>query len=214
MPPHAVRRIGGAPRARPVSRFARPRKLGHAGGRVQRHLRGYRQAQRHYNRHGPNWLRQDHDALFLPAQDQQRREQAPHGRGACRIRHRRHRAGSNQPDTGQHVPARAARVPSPGPRYHNGRRNPRPRDGADRHPGVAHRPPRFLDTPHKRRRRRHNPSGGHGRGTLSDRFDPRGGSRAAPSAHDMQVLQNRIRAHAGHPTAPRSYTRAGAGEAV
>ena len=37
------------------------------------------------------------------------------------------------------------------PRHHHGRRDPRPRDGADRRGGRAHRPPRALHAAHQRR---------------------------------------------------------------
>ena len=61
---------------------------------------------------------------------------------------------------------RPALLPAPGPRRHHGRRDPRPGDRRDRHPGLAHRPPGALHRPHQRRRRRHHPPRRHGRRAL------------------------------------------------
>ena len=54
---------------------------------------------------------------------------------------RRHRPDAGQPEDRPHVRQGAARDPAPGPGRHHDRRDPRLRDGADRHPGLAHRPP-------------------------------------------------------------------------
>jgi general secretion pathway protein E len=45
----------------------------------------------------------------------------------------------------------AARHPAPGPGRHHDRRDPRPRNGADRHPGLADRPPGAGHRAHQRR---------------------------------------------------------------
>ena len=49
-----------------------------------------------------------------------------------------------------HLRRRAARLPAPGPGHHPGRRDPRPRDRADRHPGRPDRPPGAHHAAHQR----------------------------------------------------------------
>ncbi len=83
---------------------------------------------------------------------QHARDEHHHGRGPGRVPARtginqvqvNHKAG---PDLRQRPALDAARRP----RHHDGRRDPRRRDGADRDRGRAHRPPRALHAAHQRR---------------------------------------------------------------
>ena len=102
-------------------------------------LRTHREAERHFHRHRPDRLGQDDHALRLPEQDQHHRLEGADRGGPGGIRHRGHHPGADERRHRPDVRARAARLPAPGSRPHHGRRNARPGDGADRHPGVAHR---------------------------------------------------------------------------
>ena len=64
---------------------------------------------------------------------------------------------------GSDLRARPALDPAPRPRQDHGGRDPRPRDGADRHPVGAHRPPGVHDRPRQQRGRRAGPLPEHGR---------------------------------------------------
>ena len=99
---------------------------------------------------------------------------------------------------------RAARDPAPGPGRHHDRRDPRPRDRADRRAGVAHRPPGALHAAHQRRARA--PS----RACIDMGVEPfllastparRAG--AAPGAQALPRVQAAARARA-RPTSPSS----------
>ena len=66
------------------------------------------------------------------------------------------------------------------PGRHHGGRNPRPRDGADRGAGGAHRPLGVVDAAHQLRRRNHHPAARHGAGgLLADGRVARGAGAAA-----------------------------------
>ncbi len=82
--------------------------------------RSHPAAQRHFHRHRPDRLRQDHHALFLPAPRQHHRFQAAHRRGPGRIRHRRHHAGGDQRSGRHDLQQGAALLPAPGPGHHHG----------------------------------------------------------------------------------------------
>ena len=108
-------------------------------------------APRHHPGDRPHRLGQDDDPL-LGAQDHlHARDQRHHDRGPDRDG-----LPGLQPDRGaaqggHHLRRRPAPHPAPGPGRHHGRRDPRRRDGAVRHPGGADRPPRLLHPPHQRR---------------------------------------------------------------
>ena len=74
-------------------------------------------------------------------------------------------------------------------RHHHGRRDPRPRDGADRRRGGAHRPPRPLDAAHERRGDRDHPPRGDGRRAVPRRQLDRLRRRPAPRPHAVPALQ-------------------------
>ena len=83
----------------------------------------------------------------------------------------------------------AARAAAPGPRHHSRRRNPRPRNGADRDAGGAHRPPRALDAAHQRRADRAHAPARSRRRRVSRREHGRRGAGAAARARDLPELQ-------------------------
>ena len=64
----------------------------------------------------------------------------------------RHHADPDQREEGPDVRARPALDPAPRPRQDHGRRDPRPGNGADRHPVGAHRPPGVHHRPRQQRR--------------------------------------------------------------
>ena len=87
--------------------------------------------------------------------------------------------------------------PAPGPGHHHGRRDPRPRDGADRGAGRAHGPPRAVDAAHQRRDLDAGAAHQYRRGPLpgGDRGERRRGP-AAGQAH-LPALQGGVPALAG-----------------
>jgi general secretion pathway protein E len=124
------------------------------------------------------------------------RQDAQHhdGRGPDRVRPRRHR-----PDPGQcaHRPelrARAARHPAAGPGRHHDRRDPRPRDRADRGAGLAHRPPGAGDAAHQRRRQFGDAPDRHGGRALPAGVEPARRARPAPGAPAVPAVPPAARA--------------------
>ena len=93
---------------------------------------------------GPDRLGQVDHALRGAQQAQLGREEHHHGRGPGRVPARRHQPGPGQQQGRPDLRRRPALDPALRPRHHHGRRDPRPRDGADRDRGGAHRPPRAL----------------------------------------------------------------------
>jgi general secretion pathway protein E/type IV pilus assembly protein PilB len=69
------------------------------------------------------------------------------------------------------------------------RRNSRPGNGADRRPGLAHRPFGLFHAAHQRRARRGDAARGHGRRAVSRRLVARGRARATPRPRALQALQ-------------------------
>ena len=180
-------RLDRAHRPRRVDRDAAPRPLVgvpalrparlRAGDGASASTRLIRRPARHPPRHRAHRLGQDHHALRRARQDQLARQEDHHDRGPRRVP-----AQGREPDPGAaedraHLRQRAAPHRPPGPRRHHGRRDPRPRDGGDRHPGRAHRPPRLLHPAHQRRARRRHAASGHGRRAVPRRL----GARAACS---------------------------------
>ena len=95
----------------------------------------------------------------------------------------------DQREEGAHVRARPALDPAPRPRQDHGGRDPRPGDGADRHPVGAHRPPRVHHRPRQQRRGRARPLPEHGRRAVSVRVGPQLRDGAAAGAPDLRALQ-------------------------
>ena len=90
---------------------------------------------------------------------------------------------------GPDLRARLALHPAPRPRQDHGRRNPRPGNGADRHPVRAYRPPGLHHRPRQQRYRRHRPLHQHGSRTLQFRFGAQLHPGAASGARDLRELQ-------------------------
>ena len=161
---------------------------------------------------GPDRLGQDDDAVRGARAPERQHPEHHDGRGPDRVLHRRHR-----PDPGQHqgrddLRARPARDPAPGPRRGHDRRDPRPRDGADRRAGESHRPPGALDAAHQHRGRRHHPPARHGHRAVpalleSDRRAGPAPGAGAQSRHQAAFQGRRVRAAAPQPGSERSPRR-------
>ena len=91
-----------------------------------------------------------------------------------------HHAGPGQPDGRPDLRHRPALDDARRPRHHHGRRDPRPRDGADRDRGRAHRPPRALHAAHQRRADGDHAPDRDGRSSRSS--SPRRSTASSPSA--------------------------------
>ena len=108
-----------------------------------------------------------------------------------------------QPPDRAHLRQRPAAHRPPGPRRDHGRRDPRPGDGRDRHPGGPDRPPGLLHPAHQRRPRRHHPPDRHGRGGLPAGLVHPGRPGPAPGAGHLRAVPGAGPARAGHPQAIR-----------
>ncbi len=180
--PGRARRARRAATARQAGRQARPAVARHGPADRGVARRPDPQAERDHPGHRTDRLRQDHHAVRRARPDQRPHAQHHDGRGPDRVLHRRHR-----PDPGQHarrhdLRAWPARDPAPGPRRGDGRRNPRPRDRADRRAGLLDRPPRALDAAHEHRGRRRHAPARHGRRALPAVLEHPRRARAAPRA--------------------------------
>src|SRR2546428_582012 len=123
--------------ARPDGPGARPRDRAHARAPP-------RAEPRHHPGDRPDRERQDDDPLRGAPPDRDRRAQHHDHRGPDRVPAARHRADPGQQPNRPHLRGRAARRAAPGPRRDPGGRDPRPRNGRDRHAGGAHRAPGLL----------------------------------------------------------------------
>ena len=138
---------------------------------------------------GPDGLRQDDDALHGARPAEPARREDPHRRGPGRIPDVRH-----QPDPGEaadrpDVRQRAALDRAAGSGRHHDRRDPRPRDRADRRAVGADRPPRAVDRAHERRAVDGQPAARHGRRGLPADVDGDRHPRAAARAQAVPALQ-------------------------
>ena len=106
-----------------------------------------------------------------------------------RVSAARHHADSDQRKEGADVRARTAVDPAPRSRQDHGGRDPRPGNGADRHPVGADGPPRVHHRPRQQRHRRARPVPEHGRRALSVRVGAQLRARAAAGAHHLRALQ-------------------------
>ena len=99
---------------------------------------------------GPDRLGQDHHAV-RGAEPARRQPQQHHdGRGPDRVRAARRRPDPGQRQDRADLRQGPARDPAAGPGRDHDRRDPRLRDRADRHPGLAHRPPGAGHAAHQR----------------------------------------------------------------
>ena len=182
---HAYPRQAGRP----------PAPLGARHGSEDRatHRRAVPQAARHHPGHRPHGLGQDHDAVRRPRAPERQHAEHHDGRGSDRVLHRRHRPDAGQHQGGDDLRARTARHPAPGSGRGDGRRNPRPRNRADRRAGLAHRPPGVVDAAHQHRRRRAHAPARHGHRALPAVVEPHRRRRAAPGAHAQPGQQGAVR---------------------
>src|SRR5467141_3067985 len=209
-PPHGVRRARGDAPPRQEHRAARPGGDRHGQGAAPDHGVPHPHVSRYHPGHRSPRLRQDHHSLRGAEQDQPARSQHHDHRGPGRVPAQGNLADGGQPKDRADLRQRAAQLPPPGPGRDHGRRDPRPGDGGDRHPGVAHRPPGLLHGAHQRRRRRGHPPGGHGRGAVPGRLLADGSAGAAPGPRPLQGLPDALSPHPGGAEGDRAHGRRGA----
>ena len=101
----------------------------------------------------------------------------------------RHHADSGEREEGTDLRARAALDSASRSRQDHGGRNPRHRDGADRHQLGADRPPGVHHRPRQQRGGRAGPLPEHGRRGLQLRLGAELHSGAAAGAADLRILQ-------------------------
>ena len=148
-------------------------------------------------RHGADGQRQDDNALRGSLQDQQPGDQHHHHRGSDRVPDRGDRADPGQSQDRPDLRHRPALHPAPGPGRHPRGRDPRPRDGGDRHPGLADRPPRLLDAAHQRCGQRHHAPDRHGHRALPRFLVGHCHRGPATGARPVPALQGGLRARHG-----------------
>ena len=147
-------------------------------------------AARHDPGDRPDRQRQDRVALHRPEHPQQGRHEHLDRGGSGGNQPAGRQPGERESEGRPDVRLGAARVPAPGPGRDHGRRNPRPRDGRDRHQGGADRPPGAVDAAHERRAEDADASHRHGREAVRDRHLGVADHRAAPGAQALQQLQD------------------------
>ena len=114
-------------------------------------------------------------------------------RGSGRVPAGGRHPGRRQRALGPDVRQRAALDDARGPRHHHGRRDPRPRDGADQHRGCAHRPPGAVHAAHQRRAQLHHAARRDGDRAVPGRLLGPLRGRAASGAravHGMQAARD------------------------
>ena len=114
-------------------------------------------------------------------------------RGTGRIRAQGHQPDRGAPGDRPDLRHGPAPHPAPGPERDHGRRNPRPRDGRDRHPRRADRPLGLQHPAHQRRAQRLHPPDRHGHRAVPGRLLGRGHHGPAPGPHHLPALQGRSR---------------------
>ena len=92
-------------------------------------------------------------------------------------------------DIGLNFAASPASLPPAGPGHHHGRRDPRFRDGGDRHQGRAHRPHGAVDPAHQRRAQHDQPLAQHGHRAVPGRELRERDRRAAARAAHLSGVQ-------------------------
>ena len=107
---------------------------------------------------GPDRLGQVDHAVRGAQHPQLPREERDHRGGPGRVPPHRHQPGAGERARRDDVRRGPALDPALRPRHRDGRRDPRPRDGADRRRVGAHRAPRAQHAAHQRRPRRALPS--------------------------------------------------------
>ena len=146
-------------------------------------------------RHRPDRLRQVDHALRRAQRAQLDREEHHHDRGPGRVPDPGHQPDRVNLKAGLTFAHRPALDPARRPGHHHGRRDPRRRDGQDRHRGRAHRPPRPLHAAHQRRAVGDHAPDRDGHRAVPDRLRARRRRRPATRAPALQLLQA---AHGAH----------------
>ena len=188
-PPERARRVGRHAHPRQGVGGHGPRPPWDGGGRPPPLRACDPRALRRGPRHRPDRLGQVDVALRGARRAQHAREEHRHDRGPGRVPARGRHPGAGQPARRPRLRHRPASHDARRSRHHHGRRDPRPRDGADRRRGGAHRPPRPLDAAHERRGDRDHPPRGDGRGAVPRRQLDRLRRRPAPRPHAVPALQ-------------------------
>ena len=137
----------------------------------------------------PNRQRQDRVAVYRPQHLEHRGHQHLDGGGPGGNQSARHQPGQREQQGGSHLCVGAARFLASGSGRHHGRRNPRPRDGGDRHQGRSDGSLGALDLAYQRRAADTDPYGRYGRQALCDRHLGQPHHRATPGAQALQQLQ-------------------------
>ena len=178
----------------------RARAARHAAAGARALHEGVQPGARRRARHRPDRLRQVDLALRRAQPAQHDREAHHHDRGPRRVPADGHHPGPGQQQGRPDVRLRPALDDACRPGHHHGRRDPRPRDGADRDRGRADRPPRALHAAHQRRPGRRHAPDRDGRRAVPRRL--RGGlrRRPAPRAPALRGVQaahdDHLRGHA------------------
>ncbi len=152
------------------------------------------QPQRHRAGDGSDRQRQDDHALFGAQRAQRNLDQGHHDRRPDRIRNRRADSGSGQSRHRSHVRQRAARDSAARSGHDSRRRNPRLRNGGNRHSKCADRAPGLQHAAHQRRADGHHAAARHGRAAVLDHGHARSDSCPAAGAEDLHRMPDRVRA--------------------
>nr|WP_284287182.1 ATPase, T2SS/T4P/T4SS family [Angustibacter aerolatus] len=175
--------------------------LGFSAANYERFSKSLGEALRHDPGDRAHRVGQVDDALRHAEHRQQARGQRHHRRGPGRVPVAGHQPGAGEREGGPDLRGRAALDPALRPRHRAARRDPRPRDRADRRRGVADRSPGAVDAAHERRAVRDHPADRDGHRALPGRLGA--GLRAGAAAHPQAVLavQGGLRAGRAGPAA-------------
>ena len=189
VPPDRVRRVGRHAYPAPQEHRARVRQPRHPRQGARAAEARDRTAERHDRHHRSDRIGQDDLALRYPEEAEHGGREDHHARGSDRIQARRHQPEPDRPREELRLRARPPIHPAPGPGHRDGRRDPRPRDRRDRHPGGVDGAPRALDHPHQQRGRRGPPLPLHGREGVPARARHQRHHRPAPRAPSLRDVQ-------------------------
>ncbi|CAA9515779.1 MAG: Type IV fimbrial assembly, ATPase PilB, partial [uncultured Solirubrobacteraceae bacterium] len=183
------RRVGRDADPRQVERRDGARQARHGGAGARALRARLSPGLRRGARDGTDRLGQVDDALRSARSAQHDRQEHHHDRGSRRVPARRHHAGAGQRQGRPAFPHRPALDDARRPRHHHGRRDPRPRDRADRGRVGTDRTPRALDAAHQRRGQRDRPPRRDGHRAVSRRLGDRLRRRAAAGTQALPALQ-------------------------
>jgi hypothetical protein len=154
--------------------------LGFAGPAHEAFCQAARSAERHHPRYRAHRQRQDHHALHRVERPQHCRAQDLYRRGPDRVPARGRQSDPGAAQDRPQLRVRSALHPASGSRYHHGGRDPRPGDGTNVDPGLAHGTSGAFNRAHQQRLRHCDAAARHGAGGLSAVIDPDRGARPAP----------------------------------